>query len=80
MTFPAVIYQIVSKCILNKLISRNINSHLNLRKGVCLVEAESGRSTSKSMQLPNQSVSYGLFQVGQPTFLIKYILKRNFAD
>ncbi|XP_037932934.1 lysozyme c-1-like [Teleopsis dalmanni] len=41
------------------------------KSGVCLVETESGRSTSKVLQLPNQSVSYGLFQINSKNWCRK---------
>ncbi|XP_018797973.1 PREDICTED: lysozyme c-1 isoform X2 [Bactrocera latifrons] len=45
--------------------------HHRCLKGVCLVENESGRSTSKVMQLANHSVSYGLFQINNKNWCRK---------
>ncbi|XP_053967193.1 lysozyme [Anastrepha obliqua] len=42
-----------------------------LSNWVCLVENESGRSTSKVMQLANHSVSYGLFQINSKNWCRK---------
>ncbi|XP_017959424.1 lysozyme isoform X2 [Drosophila navojoa] len=55
--------KLLTRCQLAKELLRHDFPRSYLSNWVCLVEAESGRSTSKSMQLPNQSVSYGLFQL-----------------
>ncbi|XP_062136514.1 lysozyme isoform X2 [Drosophila sulfurigaster albostrigata] len=54
--------KLLTRCQLAKELLRHDFPRSYLSNWVCLVESESGRSTSKSMQLPNQSVSYGLFQ------------------
>ncbi|KAH8258247.1 hypothetical protein KR038_008501 [Drosophila bunnanda] len=63
--------KLLTRCQLAKELLRHDFPRSYLSNWVCLVEAESGRSTSKSMQLPNQSVSYGLFQINSKNWCRK---------
>jgi len=60
-----------TRCHLAKELLRHDFPRSYLSNWVCLVENESGRSTSKVMQLPNQSVSYGLFQINSKSWCRK---------
>ncbi|KAM8711328.1 hypothetical protein ACLKA7_000466 [Drosophila subpalustris] len=63
--------KLLTRCQLAKELLRHDFPRSYLSNWVCLVESESGRSTSKSMQLPNQSVSYGLFQINSKNWCRK---------
>uniref|UniRef100_A0A1A9ZC91 lysozyme n=1 Tax=Glossina pallidipes TaxID=7398 RepID=A0A1A9ZC91_GLOPL len=60
-----------TRCQLAKELLRHDFPRSYLSNWVCLVENESGRSTSKVTQLPNQSVSYGLFQINSKNWCRK---------
>ncbi|ALC41413.1 CG11159 [Drosophila busckii] len=71
LTLTQVQAKLLTRCQLAKELLRHDFPRSYLSNWVCLVEAESGRSTSKSMQLPNQSVSYGLFQINSKNWCRK---------
>ncbi|XP_055380258.1 lysozyme-like [Condylostylus longicornis] len=63
--------KIFTRCQLAKELLKHDFPRTFLSNWVCLVENESGRSTSKVMQQPNLSVSYGLFQINNKTWCRK---------
>ncbi|XP_055839272.1 lysozyme [Episyrphus balteatus] len=63
--------KIFTRCQLAKELVRHDFPRSYLSNWVCLIEHESGRSTSKVMQQPNTSVSYGLFQVNSKNWCRK---------
>ncbi|XP_075166525.1 lysozyme [Haematobia irritans] len=68
---PECTGKMFTRCQLAKELLRHDFPRSYLSNWVCLVENESGRSTSKVMQLPNQSVSYGLFQINSKNWCRK---------
>ncbi|XP_005187512.3 lysozyme [Musca domestica] len=68
---PECTSKMFTRCQLAKELLRHDFPRSYLSNWVCLVENESGRSTSKVMQLSNQSVGYGLFQINSKNWCRK---------
>ncbi|XP_037909237.1 lysozyme [Hermetia illucens] len=63
--------KVFTRCQLAKELIRYDFPRTFLSNWVCLIESESGRSTSKTLQLPNTSANYGIFQINSKTWCRK---------